>query len=671
MCGWGFGMRFRNSLIYIAVLVYLWIVPQLSAALPGYHVAGADEETWGKILGSVGIRPAGEKTASIVIAGPTAGVDTFALKPGRILIVEGDSPAARQLGFVAQTERVAVRQIVDKHAPRTQIIWEQSVTIPSFKVPPGFQVFASERWKGAPVLAGKLTEQGAILWVATLPGINGTERYPYLLQALVDLGVSFPAKAHDLWAFFDSSYRLRADLDYLAARWRKSGIAVLHVAAWHNMEPDPERDKYLAKLIEACHRNAILVYAWFELPHVSERFWENHPEWREKTAAGQDAHLDWRKLMNLQNADCKKAVATEVQGLLRRFDWDGVNVAELYFESLEGVSNPARFTPMNQDVRRMFQEQRGLDPVELFDAKSTEQSRAESLRSFLDFRAALAAKMQAEWLAVMEQLRAEKPHLDIVLTHVDDRFDRGMRDALGADVARTLPLTEKRGYTFLVEDPATIWHLGAERYAKLAEKYEPIVSRRDLLAVDLNIVERYQDVYPTKKQTGVELFQLVHQAASSFEQVALYFENSLDRQDLALLPAAASQATVAQPSVDALDVDARKPVQVSWHGAVELDGRLWPVQSDTSVFVPKGKHRLSPGFAKLPVRVVDFNGQIRTAAVTKDGVEIAYTSQSRAILKIDVPVTSIEVDGMPRRKAGPDERTLLLPQGQHVVTLRQ
>ena len=65
------------------------------------------------------------------------------------------------------------------------------------------------------------------------------------------------------------------------------------------------QDEYLKQLIEACHRNAILVYAWLELPHVSEKFWADHPEWREKTGVGQDAQLDWRKLMNLQNPDCR------------------------------------------------------------------------------------------------------------------------------------------------------------------------------------------------------------------------------------------------------------------------------------------------------------------------------------------------------------------------------
>ena len=97
------------------------------------------------------------------------------------------------------------------------------------------------------------------------------------------------------------------------------------------------------------------MYAWLELPHVSEQFWKEHPEWREKTALLQDAHLDWRKLMNLTNRECFTAVSKGIKELINRFDWDGMNLAELYFESLEGASNASRFTPMNDDVRGMFQ----------------------------------------------------------------------------------------------------------------------------------------------------------------------------------------------------------------------------------------------------------------------------------------------------------------------------
>ena len=56
------------------------------------------------------------------------------------------------------------------------------------------------------------------------------------------------------------------------------------------------------------------------MPHVSEKFWDQHPEWREKTALLQDAQLDWRKLVNLTNRDAFTAVSSGVHDLLSRFD---------------------------------------------------------------------------------------------------------------------------------------------------------------------------------------------------------------------------------------------------------------------------------------------------------------------------------------------------------------
>ena len=132
------------------------------------------------------------------------------------------------------------------------------------------------------------------------------------------------------------------------------------------------------------------MYAWLELPHVSEKFWAEHPEWREKTALLQDAQLDWRKLMNLTNRDCFQAVSAGVRRLATRFDWDGVNLAELYFESLEGMGNASRFTPMNDDVRVLFRQQSGFDPIELFGARKDEASR----QAFLEFRTELAARIR-------------------------------------------------------------------------------------------------------------------------------------------------------------------------------------------------------------------------------------------------------------------------------------
>lgn len=641
-----------------------------------FATRGVEPSAWDKILGSVGLaRCVDESAASVLVLGGEETGNIQALAASKLVILEGTGAAAKSLGFTVRGENLLVRRVEDIHAPGLPILWAQPVQLPVVQVPGGFRVLAREKWRGAPLTAAMKVGSGGILWLANSPGATGIERYPYLLQAAIEFGLQPPARGTNLWAFFDSAYRIRADPDYLARRWREAGISVLHAAAWHNMEPDAAQDAFLEKLIEACHRHAILVYAWFELPHVSEKFWADHPEWRDKTAMGQDAQLDWRKLMNLQNPECKRAVEESVAKLMERFDWDGINMAELYFESLEGAGNPARFTPMNEDVRAAFRAAARFDPKELFDAGSARAAgkNAAGLRQFLDFRAGLAAQMQTDWLEVCDRLKKTKPHLDAMLTHIDDRFEPGIRDALGADVARVLPALEKRRQMLLIEDPATLWNLGPDRYRKLGEKYAELTRDGKNLAIDINVVERYQDVYPTKKQTGVELTELVHQAATSFRRVALYVENSLEKQDLPLLPYAASTATVTRPFADEWRVENRDAVRIAWRGPVELDGRLWPVGDEASVLVPAGKHVLRPGLETAALRIADFNGDLRSATVTKTQLDFGYHSRGRALANIKGPVGRVEVDGVEWNVPGllNAERitSFVLPAGQHLVTV--
>lgn len=647
-----------------------------ASVLPSFRVVGTHGQAWANIFSSIGIPPSIGEQAEIVVADGNAQADLAALAGGHLLIIEGNGALAQKFGIVPDAQSVLVRRVVDCHAPGMKIIWAEPLSIPLSHVPGDFHVFASEYAKNAPLIAGKRTAHGAVLWLATEPGATGIERYPYILQALTGLGLTMPVRGTTLWSFFDSAYRSRADVDYLAQRWRKAGISELHVAAWHNMEPDFARDEYLKNLILACHRNAIAVYAWLELPHVSEQFWNDHPQWREKTAVGEDAQLDWRKLMNLENPDCKRAVAREVGGLLSRFDWDGVNLAELYFESLEGAANPVRFTPMNDDVRREFERRAGFDPQRLFDANSPHSAARDpaGLRAFLDFRAKLAEQMQADWLSVVEQSRRQKPWLGVVLTHIDDRLEPGMRDALGADTSRLLPVLQARKATVLVEDPATLWNLGAVRYQRLAEKWSPAMADQDKLAVDINVVERYQDVYPTKKQTGTELFQLVHQASASFLHVALYFESSIERQDMGLLPvAAATRVHIEQPLPDEIQIETLAPVRLKWRGPAELDGKPWPLKDENSVLIPRGKHRLSVGIRDPPVTIGEFNGKIGTVAIDGNTVEISYVDSARVLALPSCPVASIDVDGSPYwppAKGGRSE-PIVLPAGEHFVSFHK
>ncbi|HEV2445122.1 MAG TPA: hypothetical protein VGS58_04340, partial [Candidatus Sulfopaludibacter sp.] len=257
------------------------------AAPAGFTVLAADPGPWPEILTSVGFRPAAARDAGIFVlrAGATGSLEWLGrVQKGDVLILEGESAAADRFGFRAGAEHVRTASVTDSHAPKLSIVWQSAAELPRFEIPKDAQIFARERWTGAPLVAGMRRGAGAVLWVATSPGTHGYERFPYVLQALADLGLEPPVRSARLWAFFDSAYRALVDPDYFAARWRASGIAALHVAAWHFFEPDAAGDAYLARLIEACHRQGILVYAWLELPHVSEKFWNDHPAWREQTA---------------------------------------------------------------------------------------------------------------------------------------------------------------------------------------------------------------------------------------------------------------------------------------------------------------------------------------------------------------------------------------------------
>lgn len=649
-----------------------------AAGPPALHILGNDAGSWPAILGSVGIRTGGNAATGIYVVRPgdnTAVADWAArVSRGAYLILEGDSGAGRSFGFRPGEKRVRTTNVEDLLNPRLKIVWERPAEVPVFEIPAEARVFARERWSGAPLVAGFRRGSGAVLWVALSPGERGYERFPRLVEALSELGLTPPFRSRRLWAFFDSSYRARVDLDYFAERWRDSGIRALHVAAWHYFEPDGSRDDYLRRLIESCHRRGILVYAWLELPHVSEKFWTDHPEWREKTALLQDAHLDWRKLMNLANEDCFRAAAGGVLGLVERFDWDGVNLAELYFESLQGAGNPSRFTPMNEDVRREFSKKAGFDPLELFDPSSPRlRSRNPAgLRRFLDFRAALAGTIQARLLAELAPARRSQGGLDLVLTNVDDRLDLNMRDAIGTDAASMLPLIERHGLTFLIEDPATVWHLGPERYDQIAAKYRALTPLRERLAIDINIVERYQDVYPTKQQTGTELFQLVHRAARAFPRVALYFENSILAADAPWLSSAA--AVVDQYEFNGRELVVASPhgVGIPWQGAALVDGQPWPASDGETVWLPAGRHKVEPATQAPEVRLLDFTGELMRISAQGAALEFTYGSSARACALVDTKPVRLEIDGaasQPRLLEFPGGFALWLPSGQHKIRL--
>ena len=278
--------------------------------------------------------------------------------------------------------------------------------------------------------------------------------------------------------------------------------------------------------------------------------------------------------------------------------------------------------------------------------------------------------MQQQWLAEIESIRRRRTYLDMVLTHVDDRLDTSMRDAIGADSAQLLPLLDHHNFTFLVEDPATVWNEAPQRYEEIARRYRPLTPRQDRLAIDLNIVDRYQNVYPTKQQTGAELFEVVHSAAGAFAQVALYFENSILPPDLPLLPASAAVVSRAETVGRKLMIDSPHGVALRWSGPALVDDLPWPVASDSLLFLPAGAHSVEAGGDAPALRVTRFNGELTSAqSLGANAIELSYRSSARACAILNrKPVAWKSMEPIPR-PIPPVANAIFLPRGQHLVTI--
>jgi hypothetical protein len=117
-------------------------------------------------------------------------------------------------------------------------------------------------------------------------------------------------------------------------------------------------------------------------------------------------------------------------------------------------------------------------------------------------------------------------------------------------------------------------------------------------------------------------------------------------------------------------------VGVPWaKGGASIDGHAWPIGDDSTVWVPPGLHIVERSVKPPPFRVLDFNGDLKSAASLPGGVEFKYQSSARALVKIERPARRIVIDGVEARpqtlRNVPASNVLMLPRGVHSVTITE
>jgi hypothetical protein len=440
--------------------------------------------------------------------------------------------------------------------------------------------------------------------------------------------------------------------DPLTLAQRLRDVRTVHIAAWNFGNRDPATDFDYQRVIDALHARGILAYAWLEPPFVTTKFWEDHPACRERTAAGADAFVGWRRLMALEDAECFDMAWSTWSDVLSHFPWDGINVAELYFEP---DTDPDHATPFHPSALGQF----GRDPK--IDRTG-----------FRRFRTDLVAGLNQKLFNRLNGL-SRAGEMDFELTAIDDRLDPEVAAEVGSDVNRLAATARAAGASLQVEDPFTQWSEPPSRYDRLSDDIAPLMYPGQTL-IDITVVPR-ADTLPTSTMTGAEFDLAIMAASRRSGRVAIYSARTVAPEDLANVPSAMA-GTV--PTID--DVSIRTPWAVtiiSHFGAaarrLRVDGHPWPVAASGAV-IPAGAHRLAwtagrpigPGLSR-------FTGELGSAQVTRKDVQLNYDSRPVAFAVFDRGPTALEVDGRafglvatPNPGGG---FTVRLPPGTHKVRI--
>ncbi|MBN1465110.1 DUF2334 domain-containing protein, partial [candidate division KSB1 bacterium] len=379
---------------------------------------------------------------------------TYALQQGLNIVIEKHSSLAENIGIRLHDDKMVIHRVFDEYYPSVDMNWKEPDTLQAFDVDIEYVSYYSVAGSDEPVVIGGEYGEGKYLYFGTYfdpETAYGYGRFPYLvdlLQRQFDLAPTI--RRHTVEIYFEPGDREDVSIEDLIKIWRNNGIRRIYVSGWHFYE---EFTYDYERLIRLAHQNAMLVYIWLEIPHVSQKFWNEHPEWREVTASGSEAEIDWRKNMAVDIPQCRDRIMQELETILMQYQWDGINFAELYYESPLGVKEPSSFTPMNDYIRKLFKDEHHFDPKEIFNPSSSYywEKNETAVMKFLDFRQDRIVELHRLFLHFLNELKERHgKEWEIMVTTLDNVFSPAVGRATGTNTMRILQLSEHYPFTIQI-----------------------------------------------------------------------------------------------------------------------------------------------------------------------------------------------------------------------------
>jgi uncharacterized protein YdaL len=609
---------------------------------------------------------------------------------GGNIITDGKSALAGMLGIRFASDQIMIRKVRDHYFPEEHITWPNPV--PAFKFEPEYDdiAFCYDDVTKFPLIIGRNIDKGKMIFISSLfdPYTQrGYSLYPYLMIYMQEFLNLHPiVRRNKLETYFDPGFRTAFSVESLVSQWVEQGIHIVHAAAWHVY---PKFTYDYKRLIDLAHANGILVYAWVEPPQVSQAFYNTHPEWREKNYLNHDVRPSWRYPVALTDDACLNAATTEYLSILNRYDWDGVNLAELYFEAGRGFEDAELFTPMHPSAKSEFKKLHGFDPEKLFDQSSRYywKTNTAAKNSFVNYRAEKLSRIYDHFLGEFSKFCSKKNGFDLMVTCMDSYGSPELRENIGVDMNNIIALQNKYKFRLQIEDPENRWSSDPDRYYTIGRLYQKKIQDSSLLSLDLNILNfREQDslkAFSTTIQTGVESYLLINAAARGAGRFTIYSEASINQQDLALLPYAAA-AQVQYSYIDGgmifnspYSFTIKLPSECQ---EILLDGNTTTSFRDNSFFIPAGIHKVIfsnggiTGFStrEFQTKILSFTGNVLAASYGIKDLKIIYAAEGRNILTLNQAPTAIKIDGNYidfTVMKGNDCYSVFLPPGKHTAEI--
>lgn len=604
------------------------------------------------------------------------------IRKGGQLILDGRSPLAEAVGVRFPGGKVLVGHVIDHAQIDLPLQWRPTVKMERFRVPDS-AVVLSHDMNIRTGLSGTFSwGSGQVLYLGTLLDpftSDGVSHYPFLFEhALQAFKRAQPLRRNAPELYFDPGLRINVSIEDLAVQWRRMGVRVVYASAWLFT---PRFSYDYDRLIRVCHANGILVYAWFEFPQVTPLFWEQHPEWRE--VAGEGKKLpSWRLAMNLENPKCRTEALQFMKYILAKWDWDGVNLAELNYDGKADGDLPWAMVPLNDDVRRSFRAAYHFDPMELFNPASRYwwKRNQTGWKQFLTYRTKLVTKLHRAFLEELQPF-AKAGH-EVIVTMLDSLEHPEVTPDTGLDSLAIVALMREFPFTLQVEDPALAWKNPPSRYLRLAERYRTVLPDGAHFMIDINVIPNRAvegTHLPCSPAVGTELAATVRAARSASDRVALYGDATVRTTDLDLLSyASADRATVSYRN-QTWTVETPYAVELAVPPGIPTyyrNDQMWPYGRPGFILLPPGRHLITASrnwlhwfdTDELSLQMTGISTPLLAAAAGRDGLMVDYESPGPvyACLNREPAGVSFSDTGAVVLKGARDiSRVIILPAGRH------